>query len=243
MLWSFWLACGIAATGGIAPLLLAAGGPNRIARVAYPFGIAAVALALDALIYRRGRPFATLLYFIAGIALVYGMLSMVAVPLQLAVLGTCPQPPAPCPLGSERPLSSGESNGLTIAMLMGALAILVAFFGLWTMFRARPKFSPTPPPARREAIEATPPAAVAAVPAALVETAPEAPTPPQTHPASSAPPPDTVTPTLAPRPKPARKPRVKAPQPQAELPAPKEPLELPASSSPDEPPSDAPTSS
>jgi hypothetical protein len=247
VVWSFWLACAIAATGGIAPILLAAGGPNRIARVALPFGIAAVALAVNALTYRRGRAFATLLYFVAGIALVYGMLSMVAVPLQLAVLGTCPQPPAPCPAGSERPLSGGESNGLTIALLAGALAILVAFFGLWTMFRARPKLSPAPPPARREATIATPAASVGTTPAALAETAPEAaaptPTQPQTRPASTAPPPDPVTPSLAPAPKPARKPRVRAPKPQAELAAPVAPLELPASSGPDEPPLEAPSTS
>jgi hypothetical protein len=244
VLWSFWLACGLAATGAIAPFLLTAGGPNRIAdRVTIPFGIAAIAMAVNALIYRRGRPLATLLYFLAGIALVYGMLRMVAVPIQLLVAGTCPPLPAACPAGSERPFTGGESNGFEIAILMGTLSILIAFFGLWILFRMRPKLSP-PAPVRNEATLAAPIADVAIKAAAEPETAAEAlpPTPPETQPASSTPPPDPVAPALPP--KPPAKPRVKrAPKPQAELPAPAEPLELPASSSPDEPPSDAPTSS
>jgi hypothetical protein len=244
VLWSFWLACGLAATGAIAPFLLTAGGPNRMAFVAIPFGIAAIAMAVNALTYRRGRSLATALYFLAGIALVYGMLSMVAVPLRLAVVGICTQQgPTACPAGSELPLTAGESNGFAIAMLTGALAILVAFFGLWIMFRTRPKLSP-PAPVRNEANLAAPIADVAIKAAAESETAAEAlpPTPPETQPASSTLPPDPVAPALPP--KPPAKPRVKrAPKPQAELPAPAEPLELPASSSPDEPPSDAPTSS
>jgi hypothetical protein len=253
VLWSFWLACGLAVTGGIAPYLIAASGPNRTAGVALPFGIAAAALAANALTYRRGRPVATLLYFLAGIALVYGMLWIVAVPLRLAVVGTCPPVPAECPAGFEHPFTSGESNALAIAIAMGTLAILVAFFGLWAMYRMRPRPSPAPP-VRRETSLAAPAAAVAIEPKAQVEAAPEAlqPTPPQTHPASSAPPPDSVTPDLTPPPKPAARPRVRrAPKRRAELPPPieplelpppVEPLELPASTVPEEPPSSAPSS-
>lgn len=258
VLWSFWLACGLAATGAIAPFLLTAGGPNRMAFVAIPFGIAAIAMAVNALTYRRSRSLATSLYFLAGIALVYGMLSMVAVPLRLAVVGICtPQGPTACPAGSELPLTGGEGNVFGLAMFTGTLAILVAFFGLWIMFRTRPKFS-QPAPVRKEATVAAPATAVAITPSAEAEPAAEAlpPTPAQTHPAistaephrrDSAPPsPPSPEPAMpsAPPPKPAFKPRVKrAPKPQADLPAPTEPLELPASSSPDEPPSDAPTSS
>src|SRR5258705_183578 len=88
VLWSFWLACGLAVTGGIAPLLLAAGGANRVAVAVIPFGVGAAAMAVDALIYDRGKPVATLLYFVASIALVYGMLSMIAVVAE-------PSPPRP----------------------------------------------------------------------------------------------------------------------------------------------------
>src|ERR1700681_2924146 len=106
VLWSFWIACGLAVTGGIAPWALAAGGPNRLAAAIIPFAVAALAMAANALMYQRGRSLATALYFLAGVAIVYGMLMMFAVPLRLAVGGTCPDPPAVCPPGVERGLSS-----------------------------------------------------------------------------------------------------------------------------------------
>ena len=262
VLWSFWIACGLSITGGIAPLLLAAGGPNRIAGVVVPFGVAAVAMGVNALMYHQGRPLATALYFVASMALVYGMLSMLAVPLRLAVLGTCSTSAAlVCPSGSELPLTSGENSGFAIGVAMGTIAILVGFFGLLMLFRIKPQIA-TPPPTRREMetrVVAPPPAPVASAPIPASAADPEAiaPAAPEPEPAFSAPSPDPADPAPASTPKPARKPRAKrVPKPQAELPAPEaplelpapeeplelpapeEPLELPASSSPDEPPPD-----
>ena len=74
VLWSFWLACGLAATAAIAPLLLTAGSSSRISGGAIPFGIGAIALAANALSYPRGRPLATSLYVLAWIAIVYGII-------------------------------------------------------------------------------------------------------------------------------------------------------------------------
>jgi hypothetical protein len=249
VLWSFWLTSGLAATGGIAPLLLAAGGTNRLAGVVIPFAIAAMAMAVNALTYRRGRPLATSLYFLAGIAMVYGMLAMVAVPLRLAVLGTCPPAPALCPAGFERPFTSGESAGFAVGIAMGTIAILVGFFGLLMLFRIRPTRA-EPPPTRRAISEAppdrrdsaqtpvvTPAAPVAAEPPPRAEPEPEAPPAavPEAEPSLSALPPAAV----APKP-PRSKPRVKRePKPQAELPPPAEPLELPAPETPPELPPDA----
>jgi hypothetical protein len=260
VLWSFWIACGLSVTGGIAPLLLAAGGPNRVAGVVVPFGVAAVAMGANALMYHQGRPLATGLYFIGSIALVYGMLSMIAVPLRLAVLGTCSTAAAlVCPPGSELPLSTGENSGLAIGIAMGTIAILVGFFGLLMLFRIKPQFA-TPPPTRRQETATPPPtrrekeapvvtpqapvAAVAITPAAAEPEA-NAPAAAEPEPPFSAPSPNPAVP--APTPKAPRKPRAKrVPKPQAELPAPEaplelsapeEPLELPASSSPDETPS------
>jgi hypothetical protein len=247
VLWAFWIACGLAATGGIAPLLLAAGGTNRIAGAVIPFGVAAVAMAVNALMYHQGRPFATALYFVAGIALVYGMLAMVAVPLRLAVLGTCtPTATFACAPGAERALTSGESTGLAVAIAMGTISIFVGFFGLLMLYRLPPRLS-IPPPTRR--VSEPPPVRRDTTTAVAVTTpppppAPEAPSPAvASEPALSAPPPAAP----ASRPKATRKPRAKrAPKPSAELPppeeplelpAPEEPLELPAPSSPDEPPS------
>src|SRR5258708_7452096 len=234
VLWSFWIACGLAITGGILPLLLGAGGTNRIAGAAIPFGVAAMALAAAALLYQRGRPLATALYFIAGMALVYGMLTMIAVPLRLAVIGTCDPAPAICPAGFERPITGGEDSGLAIGVAMGTLAILVGFFGLLMLFRIRPQTA-TPPPVRREkpwvppdGPAPSPPAAEpSAEPAAPTTPPAEAATPTEAEPAvePAAPPtPPAETATSIPeeaagegaveQPKPARKPRAKrAPKP------------------------------
>lgn len=241
MVWSFWIACGLAVTGGILPLLLATGGTNRIGGAAIPFGVAAMALAAAALLYRRGRPLATALYFVAGMALVYGMLTMIAVPLRLAVIGTCDPAPAICPAGFERPMSGGEDSGLAIGVAMGTLAILVGFFGLLMLFRLRPQTA-TPPPTRKEkpwapsppATEMPAPARTEPEPAEVAIAAPSSESP--------APTPEVAGDGAPAPPKPARKPRAKrTPKPQAELaapeerlelPAPEEPLELPAPSAP-----------
>ena len=247
VLWSFWIACGLAATGGIAPLLLAAGGTNRIAGAVIPFAVAAIAMGLNAAMHHQGRPLATALYFIGGLALVYGMLSIVAVPLRLAVLGTCtPTLTVACPPGNEVALTSGESTGLAVAIAMGTLAIFVGFFGLLMLYRLPPPVSVAPPTRREMApvVAAPPPPAPApevASPAPEPEAALSEPAP---APAAQAPP----SPPKAPR-----KPRVKrAPKPQAELPPPEEhlelaaheeSLELPAPASSDEPPPRSPSSS
>jgi hypothetical protein len=253
VLWSFWLACGLAVTGGIAPLLLAAGGTNRVAVALIPFGVAAAAMAVDALIYDRGRPVATLLYFVASIALVYGMLSMIAVPLRVAVLGTCPSAPAACPIGFEQPLTTGEESGLAIGVAMGTIAILVGFFGLLMLYRIRPQPYAAPPPVRRDAVVTPVPAVVPPAPAQEPEPVAVAPAI-ETEPAPPEPAPATAAVVAEPPPpRPARKPRAKRtpvlhvePPPteeRLELAAPEEVLELPATGTPDEPPEDAPTSS
>jgi len=236
VLWSFWIAAGLAVTGAILPLLLAAGGTNRIAGAAIPFGVAAVALAAAALLYSQGRPLATGLYFIAGLALVYGMLSMISVPLRLAVIGTCDPAPAICAAGFEQPMSAGEDSGLAIGVAMGTLAILVGFFGLLMLYRIRPQTSTAPP--TRIAKPWVPPVTETPAPAKAEPEPAPAVVEPEPVPAVVAEP-VAETPMIAAADsgaaasKPARKPRAKrAPKPQAELAAPVEPLELPA---PEEP--------
>jgi hypothetical protein len=231
VLWSFWIACGLAVSGAILPLVLAAGGTNRIGGAAIPFGVAAMALAAAALLYNRGRPLATALYFIAGMALVYGMLTMIAVPLRLAVIGTCDPVPAICPSGFERPMSGGEDSGLAIGVAMGTLAILVGFFGLLMLFRLRPQTA-TPPPMRIEKPWVPPATETPAPTTTEPEPAPVAIATPSSE--SPAPTPEVAAGDYVAAPsKPARKPRAKrAPKPLAELAAPEERLELPA---PEEP--------
>ena len=253
VLWSFWLACGLSITGGIAPLLLAAGGTNRVAVALIPFGVAAGAFAVDALIFDRGKPIATSLYFVASIALVYGMLAMIAIPLRVAVLGTCPPAPAACPVGFEYQLTSGENSGLAIGIAMGTLAILVGFFGLLMLFRIRTNVYAAPPPVRRDAPITPAPAAMPVAPPKEPEPAVAAPAAAEPEPAHLEPTPAPSAAIVEPPPAPAaRKPRAKrapklhvVPPPAEEpleLPPPDEVLELPATGTPDEPSEDPPSS-
>jgi hypothetical protein len=201
--WAFWIACGLTAAGALAPLVLG-GGSNRIG-VVYPYLLAAVALGACAVLHQQGRPVATALYFIAGLAIVYGILSLIAVPLRLAVVGTCPPEPAQCALGLERPLTEGETTSLGFAVGIGIVGLLTGFFGLIMLYRRlSASVPPSTPPMRRIA-----PVTADAPPAASAAPAP--------------PPPPAPEGEAAPEPA--------APEPAAELdelPAPAEALELPA---------------
>src|SRR6266702_3138305 len=240
-MWAFWIAAALTAIGALAPLAFTVGAHSRIGGVAIPFGVAAVALAINAVIYHQGRTVAVALYFVAGLAIVYGILAMLAVPLRLAVVGTCPPAPAHCPIGFEPQLTSGENSGLGTATFCGILAIFVGFYGLVMLYRrsrtartgpepkAWPAQSPVQPAPAVEAA-AAPVAVAEAAPSAVMEPEPAAPAEPE--PAAIAEP-TTVSP---PAPKPARKPvaRRAAPKPPPpveeelkELPAPEEPKELP----------------
>ena len=202
ILWAFWIACGLAAVGGVAPFLLG-GSSNRISGVVFPYALGAIALGACAVLYPRGRSVTTALYFVASLAIVYGILALVAVPLRLAVIGTCPPEPARCALGFERPLTSAEDTALAFAIGMGIVAILTGFFALVILYR-RPAVTaaPTPPARRIEPVAADVARGVSA------ETAPP--------------------PTPAPEPAPEPEPVPAEPEPQLELSPPAETPELPA---------------
>lgn len=236
---AFWIAGGVVAIGAVAPLVVGGGIHSRIAGVFIPFAIAAAALVINGFMYQQGRPLAVTLYFIAGLAIVYGILAMLAVPLRLAVVGTCPPAPTHCPIGFEQPMTSGENNGLGVATFCGVLAILTGFYGLLLFYRRltiaarrQPSLWPAQPPVQSMAAAPAPappvePPPVAPAPAAISEPVP-------VPPAEPAPPPPAPDP--APSPKPARRAAAKrastppAPAPveePKELPAPDEPKELP----------------
>src|SRR5207302_4756735 len=150
-MWVFGIAAALAAIGALAPLAFTIGAHSRVGSVAIPFGIAAIALAVNAVIYHQGRVVAVALYFVAGLAIVYGILAMLAIPLRLAVVGTCPAAPAHCPTGFEPTLTSGENSGLGTATFCGILAIFIGFYGLVMLYRrartARSLIEPIPWPA------------------------------------------------------------------------------------------------
>lgn len=198
-IWSLWLAAGIVFVGGLLPLFFG-GTSSRVSSVVVPFTIGAVGLAAVALLQEQNRTILGILYFVAGLAIVYGLLSMFALPIRLAALGSCPVAPYPCPSGLPRALSDGESNGLGSAAAFGIVGLMVGFFGLVTRYR-RPVLPPFTPPERK-----IPPMPAAAAPAATAET-----DAPSTNSSERA----------------AEPAELEEPEEAPELPAPEEPPELP----------------
>jgi hypothetical protein len=96
-------------------------------------------------VYQQGRLVSAVLYFVAGLAIVYGALAMFAIPLELAVLGTCNPSPATCAGGVGRPLTTGENTGMGFAAGFGLVALFVGFLGLMIVFR-KPVLPPAPAP-------------------------------------------------------------------------------------------------
>ena len=186
-------------SGAIVAFLLG-GSSSRINVVILPFAVAAIALGACAVLHRQGRPVITSLYFLASLAVVYGILAMIAVPVRLAIIGTCAPEPARCGLGLERPLTGAEDTAMTFAIGIGIVAILTGFFGLVVLYGQTLIRLSTPPARRIDPVVATPPA----------ETGP----PPTASPSQ---------PEIASQPEPV----ASEPEPMAELPAPAEALELP----------------
>jgi hypothetical protein len=206
IVWAFWIAGGLAAVAGVAPLLLG-GASNRISAVVVPFALGAVGLAACALLHSRGKVIVSLLYVLAGLAIAYGILNALSTPLRLSVVGTCPPEPAACISGMERPLTGGETTALGLVIGFGVLAMIVGYFGLFTIYRRRTVLTAgsSTPPVRR----------IAPVATGSRETEP-----PAANPAALAPePPATASqPAVADAPEP--QPELAAPEPQLELPAP-----------------------
>ena len=105
--------------------------------------------------YAKGRLIISGLYFLASLAIVYGMLAMLSVPVRLAVTVTCPPAPALCGSGFERPLNGGETNELGFAVGVGIVAIVIGYFGLVTLYRRQAAPPPTLPTRRIAPVGAT----------------------------------------------------------------------------------------
>jgi hypothetical protein len=144
LIWSFWVAAALVAVGGAVPFLIG-GSSSRVAGVFIPYAIAALAFVACALLNEQGRGLTSLLYLLAGLGIVYGLLTMFAVPLQLAVLGTCPVAPAPCPAGKQHALTLAENTGIGFAAGFGILALFIGFLGLVVVYRRATAPVRTPP--------------------------------------------------------------------------------------------------
>jgi hypothetical protein len=223
---AFWVAAALAAVGGVGPLLVGIGHTNRIGAVLFPFAAATVAMAAVALFYRHGRSLSALVYFLGGLAIAYGLLLGLSVPMRLAVTGACPPAPQICSNGYELQLTGPETTGLTIAVAFGIMSLFAGFVGLATLYRQRPAAaalppvwpagppeSPAPPPPEPEpqpepepepVPEPEPEPAPAPIEEPLVDSQAEAPPPPP-------PPPSEPVADAQPDAKPKRKRRPKPP--------------------------------
>jgi hypothetical protein len=141
--------------GGLAPFVFG-GTSSRIDSVIIPFWIGAAIFGLCAFLPNQSRGVTAILYFVGGLAIVYGLLSIFSLPVRLAVLGTCPAPPARCTSGLPAPLTNGENTGLGVAATLGILAIFLGFFGLVTVYR-HAAVAPSSPPVRTIPPVAPPP--------------------------------------------------------------------------------------
>lgn len=205
--WTLWLAAALLVVGGLTPFVFG-GTSSRVDSVIVPFWIGAALFAACAFLPNQSRGVTALLYFVGGLAIVYGLLTMFSLPVRLAVLGTCPAPPARCTTGLPTPLTDGENTGLGVASGFGILALFIGFFGLVTVYRRSAPATKAPP------VRTIPP--VAPSPATPAAPAPPAP------PATPAPPAPVVpaAPVAAP-------PVEKTAAEELELPAPEELPELP----------------
>lgn len=148
MIWAFWAAAGLAALAGLMPVIFA-GPSSRLGGVLLPFWFGAITFAACALTHRQGRLTSSIIYFVAGLAIVFGLLALFSLPLRLAVLGTCPAPPIPCPSGLPRPLTDAENTAMGTSAVLGILAVFVGFLGLWAQYRQGAPPPTAPPPERR----------------------------------------------------------------------------------------------
>ncbi|MGZ6299848.1 MAG: hypothetical protein ACXWMN_05085 [Candidatus Limnocylindria bacterium] len=231
-IWTFWLACGLAAAGGAAPIVLA-GTSGRVSGVIVPLLVAAAAYAGCGLLQSQGKMVVTILYLVAGLATLYGLLALVSVPLRVAVIGTCPPSPALCAAGLEQPLTAAENAGIGFAAGLGIVALLMGYFGLTTLYRRLNAGLPPKPWGSR------------VLPFTATRTPDPAPSPPvrRSPPVVHAPAPEPEAVTAvheSPSPSPdaevqesegaaaETRAELAAPEPQLELPSPAPELELPA---------------
>lgn len=142
--WTLWLAAALLVVGGLTPYIFG-GTSSRIDSVIFPFWVGAAVFAACAFLPNQSRGVTALLYFVGGLAVVYGLLSIFSLPVRLAVLGTCPALPARCTTGLPRPLTDGENNGMGAAAGFGLLAIFLGFYGLVTVYRRTGPAATTPP--------------------------------------------------------------------------------------------------
>jgi hypothetical protein len=141
---NLWVASVPTVAGGVIALVAPAGGANRLAGVALPFAVSAGAQAANALTQRRKSWLSGSLYAVAAVAILYGVILALSVPLRLTIEGSCQPAPAPCPLGFDLPIRSGENVALYVCVICGVLSLVINFVAAELQFRPRRLQRPDP---------------------------------------------------------------------------------------------------
>lgn len=159
MTWLLWGACGLSVASALAAVALPiSGGVNRVGGTAIAFLIAAAATATLALGLAVERWVSLVLYGLTALALTYALMSLASLPLRLAVLGTCPVAPAPCPAGFEPSMTGGETLAVEAGITLGLIALLALVAAMELRYQPRlrlfgrsrpPAVAPSAPPEMR----------------------------------------------------------------------------------------------
>jgi hypothetical protein len=133
-----WAAFALAVACTVLAIAIPSGGTNRVQGAALPFAIGAAALAASAVTWQR-RTLGGLLYAAAALAILYGILLALSVPLRLAVEGTCSVTAVSCPLGFEYPATSAENFAVSTVTICGAVAVVLLFVAFELRFLRKPR--------------------------------------------------------------------------------------------------------
>lgn len=135
--WCLLVGCVLTAAGGVIVLVAPAGGSNRVSGVALPFAVSAVAQLANVLTRRRNGWLSGMLYAVAVLAMLYGVILAASVPLRLTIEGPCQPAPAPCPLGFDLPIRAGETVAVYAAVVCGLVSMVFNFVAVELQFRPR----------------------------------------------------------------------------------------------------------
>jgi hypothetical protein len=135
--WCLLIGCLLTAAAAVIVLVAPAGGANRVSGVALPFVVSAVAQLANVLTRRRTSWLSGLLYTVAVLAILYGVILAASLPLRLAIEGPCQPAPAPCPLGFDLPIRAGETIAVYAAVICGLVSMVFDFVAVELQFRPR----------------------------------------------------------------------------------------------------------
>jgi hypothetical protein len=142
IVWSLWIAALVAAVAAVISVAVGLTGGSQLAPVAQPLAIAVAVLIASALLHARAPVLlAGLLYAGASLALLYGIVLAMSIPVRVMIEDVCQPAPAPCPLGFQRPVTSAEASAVYSVIICAATALAATFVAVEASYRRRSRSS------------------------------------------------------------------------------------------------------